>query len=93
MECGKVDASVMTLQHVLDSREVVKSVKGARRAVGRVLAKTRDIPNPDSLVLRRRHDKVLFRMKLGGHHIVRVTGEDGYAIAGGAVPDTDRLIV
>ena len=32
-------------------------------------------------------------MEEGGHDVMRMASEDRNAIAGGAIPDTDRLVV
>ena len=93
MESGEVDSSVMSLEDIFDCGEVVERVKGARCAVGSVLAKTGDVPYAYSLVLGRRDDQVFLRMKLGGHDIVGVPSQNRYTVAGCAVPDAYRLVV
>jgi hypothetical protein len=41
----------------------------------------------------RRNDRIFFWMELGGHDEVRVSGEDGDAVAGGAVPYANCLVI
>lgn len=93
VERGEIDTAVVSFQNIFDRREIVESVERARRAVRRVLAKARNVPDANSLILRGRHDEVFLRMKLGRHDIVRVTSKNGDAVARRAVPYADRLVV
>lgn len=93
MEGGEVDAAIMSFKDVLDRREVVERIKGSWRAVRSVLTKTRYIPDPDGLILRRRHDEVFLGMKLRRHHVVRVARKDCDAVSRGTVPDANRLVI
>ena len=93
VEHGIVDSAVMTLKNILHSRESIESVESTGRRVRRALAQARYIPDTYSLIHRRRYDKVFFRVKKSGHHIVRVPGQDGDAVARSTVPYTDCLVV
>ena len=62
--------AVVTLKHVLDRREVIEGVEGTWSGIGGALPQPRDVPDADSLVLRRRYDKVFLRVELGRHHVV-----------------------
>ena len=93
VEHGIVDSAVMTLKNILHSRESVESVESTGRRVRGALAQARYIPDAYSLIHRRRYDKVFFRVKKSGHHIVRVPRQDGDAVARSTVPYTDCLVV
>ena len=93
MEGSIIDATVVALQNILYCGEVVKCVESARCCIWRILAEARDVPYSDGLVHGCRDYKIILRMEEGRHDIVRVTGENGYAVTGGAIPYANGLIV
>ena len=93
MESSVVDTAVMALKDVLQRGEVVKGIEGTRSAVRHVLAEARYVPDANSLILGCRNDQVLLRVELRGHHVVRVSSEDGNAVSRRAVPDANSLVV
>ena len=93
IEGGPVDAAIMTFKDILDGREIDEGIKRARGRVRGALSQTGNVPDAHSLVLRRGYDKIVLGMELRRHHIVRVASKDRYAVARGAVPDADGLVV
>lgn len=93
MEHRVVYATVVALKHVFDGAEVVKGIELAGASLRRAFAEPRDIPDADSLVHGCGDDQVVFGMEESTHDVVRVSGEDGNAVTGGAVPDADGLVV
>jgi hypothetical protein len=93
MESRVVNSTIMTLQHILHSRKVVKGVKCTRGTVRGILAKTRDIPDADGLVLGRRNNQVLLGVELRRHNIVRMSSKNGNAVSRCTVPDPNGLVV
>jgi len=65
MEDGEINTTVVAFQDILDRREVVKGVECTRGCIGCTLAQTGDFPYPDSLVHRRRHNKVVLGVEEG----------------------------
>lgn len=88
-----VDPSIVPLQHVLDSREIVESLKRAWPRAGGGLAEAGDVPHAHGLVHRGGDDEVVLGVKLGGHHVVGVASQNGNAVARGRIPYADGLIV
>ena len=93
MESGEVDSAVMTFEDILDGREIVEGIKRAWGRIRGALSQTGNVPDAHSLVLRRGYDKIVLGMELRRHHIVRVASKDRYAVARGAVPDADGLVI
>lgn len=105
MERCKVDTTIMSLEHVFDGRERIECVKVSHSTgrstwtthrwvgTGRGFAKGRDVPYSDGLIHRGRDYEIFLWVEEGGHDIVRVACEDGDAVSGRAVPDTDGLII
>jgi hypothetical protein len=93
VEDSIVDTTVMTFQDILDRWEVVECVECAGGWIGCTFTQTRDIPYPDGLIHGCGHDKVFLGMEEGWHYIVRMASENGYAVAGRAVPYTNRLVI
>ena len=93
MEGAEIDTSVMALEDVFYSGKRVESLEIVRSGAGSALSQTRYVPNAYGLIHGCGHDKIVLWMELGGHDIMRVTSEDGDAIAGGAVPYAYSLVV
>ena len=51
MEGSKVDSAIVTLKHIFDGGEIVKSIKSTRRGIRCALAKSGNVPYTHSLVL------------------------------------------
>ena len=93
VERRPVHTSVMAFEDVLNRREVVEGVEGTGSGVWGAFPQPGDVPDTHGLVLGRRYDEIFLWMELSRHHVVRVAGENGDAVAGSAVPDADSLVV
>ena len=103
MEHCVVDAAIVTFKHMFDSRKVVKSFEIAWTTctwhsswtwiIGWSFSKPRDVPYANCLIHRGWNYKVFFWMELCGHDIMWVASEDGNALTGCTVPDTNCLII
>lgn len=106
MEHRVVDAAVVAFQDVLHGREGVECLEcpwsgtlagsvatGATDGGGGAFTETGNIPDANSLIHGGRHDEVFLWVELGRHYVVRVAGEHCDAVARGAVPDPNRLVV
>ena len=93
MEDSIIDTTVVAFQNILYCGEVVKCVESARSCIWSILAQARYVPYSDGLVHRCRDYEIILRMEEGRHDIVGVTGENGYAVPGGAIPYANGLIV
>ena len=93
VELSEVDTTVVTLENIFDSRERVVGVERAGSGIGGALAEPRYVPDANSLILGCRNDQVLLRVELRGHHVVRVSSEDGNTVSRRAVPDANSLVV
>lgn len=98
MERSPVDASIVTLQNILNhdidtsKKFSVESSQVVRRR-SRFLLESTGVPNTDSLIKGGRHNKVLFGMEGRAHDVVIVARQDGDTSAGLPVPYAHRLII
>ena len=93
VELSKVDTTVVSLENIFDSRERVVGVERAGSGIGGALAEPRYVPDANGLVHAGRDDKIVLRMEGRGHDVVRMASQNRDALAGGAIPNTNRLIV
>lgn len=93
MEDSVIHATIVTFQHILDGRERVVGFKVSRAGAWLALSQSGDVPHSDGLIHGGRDDEVVLRVEVGGHHVVRVSSEDSYAVTRSAVPYPDGLIV
>ena len=102
VETRPVDTTIVAvhgeLDHGIGSSEEV-TVDAADDAVGRAFAvalalvQTGNVPNPHSLVQRRRYEQVILGVEVSAHDVVVVASEHGETVARLPIPDPNGLVV